>query len=49
MHGFSCTHNVAGVYVTFVVVTVHAIGEVLHKNFLFCSRTGECVYKKKNR
>ena len=49
MHRFSCTHNVACVHVTFKVVTVHAICEGLHKNFLFCSRTGECMYKKNNR
>ena len=44
MHGFSC--NVACVHVTFMVVTVHAICERLHKNFLFCSRTGVCMYKR---
>ena len=47
MHQFLSTGNIACMYVTFMVVTVHAICEGLHKNFLFCSRTGECMYKKK--
>ena len=47
MHGLSCTRNVACVHGTFMVVTVHAICEGLHNNFLFCSSTGVCMYKKK--
>ena len=47
MHKFSCTRNVACVHVTFMVVTVHTICKGLHKNFLFYSRTEECMYKKK--
>ena len=47
LQGSSCTRNVACVHFTFMVVTVHAVFEGLHKNFLFCSRTGVCMYKKK--
>ena len=49
MHGFSCTRDVVCVHVTFMVVTVHAICDVLRKNFLFYSRAGVCMYKEKKK
>ena len=42
--GFLSTCNVAYMHITFMVVTVHAIYEDLHKNLLFILQQNRRVY-----